>query len=101
MFEKITLVELRVEDPTVGGAAAGDDESARESMGHESVASDEGARRSIGARVRRVAMLGAALGAVAAVAAVARRVRGRRSMDDERDEHDIELEGEDDVELTA
>ncbi|MFC4408130.1 hypothetical protein [Haloarchaeobius iranensis] len=98
MFEKVTLVELRVEDPTVGGAATGDDESARESMAKESSESEEQSRRSIGARVRRIAMLGAVLGAVAAVTAVARRVRGRRGMADDRD---IELAREDDVELPA
>jgi hypothetical protein len=102
VFEKITLVELRVEDAHIGGGmpVEDDDEPVAESMRQESSEEAGSARRSIGARVRRVAFLGAVVGAVAAVAAVARRVRGRRA-DDEHDEHDIELEGEDDVELTA
>ncbi|WP_440988402.1 hypothetical protein [Haloarchaeobius baliensis] len=99
MFEKLTLVELRVEDAHVGGGMPieGDDAMPRESMEMESDESSE--RRSMGSRVRRAAILGAVVGAVAAVATVARRVRGRRSEMD--DEHEIELEGEDDVELTA
>jgi len=101
VFEKITLVELRVEDAHVGGGmpVEGDsDELPRESMA--SVESDASERRSIAGRVRRAAILGAVVGAVVAVGAVARRVRGR-GREDVEDEHEIELEGEDDVELTA
>ncbi|WP_257299222.1 hypothetical protein [Haloarchaeobius sp. FL176] len=99
VFEKITLVELRVEDAHVGGGlpVENDDERAHESM--DTVESNE--RRSMGGRVRRAASLGALVGGVVAVGAVARRIRGRRGMDDTTDEHEIALEGEDDVELTA
>ncbi|WP_256295988.1 hypothetical protein [Haloarchaeobius salinus] len=97
VFEKITLVELRVEDAHIGGEtpADGDDEMDHGSMTMES---DESARRTIAGRVRRVAVLGAVVGAVVAVGAVARRVRGR-GREDVDEEHEIELE--DDVELTA
>ena len=98
VFEKITLVELRVEDAHVGGGMPVEgDELPRESMEMEADASE---RPSMAGRVRRAAVLGAVVGAVVAVGAVARRVRGR-GREDVDDEHEIELEGEDDVELTA
>lgn len=99
VFEKITLVELRVEDAHVGGgmpAEGDDDEMPRESMDID----ESSERRSLGGRVRRAAFLGAVVGGIVAVGAVARRVRGR-GREDIDEEHEIELEGEDDVELTA
>lgn len=97
VLDKLTLVELRIDDVHVGGGMP-DDETPVET-GHVDDADDAGARRSVAGRARRLALAAVVVSVVASVGAVA--VSRALGGDDDGEDSEIELEGEDDVELTA